>query len=69
VLVAEGQRREPWTAPDVEHRELHAHEYRVVERRRSADEFVESFGRHGIRTTVDMTARLFCIVKGEAPSG
>ena len=62
VVVAEGRRREPM--PDVEHRHLHDVPYRVVERRRTALEFVDGFGAHGIEVDVEHTDRLFTIVRG-----
>ena len=63
VIVAEGHRRDA-EMPDVEHRHLHEVEYRVVERRRTADEFVAAFASHGLDVTVEHTERLFAIVRG-----
>jgi 2-polyprenyl-3-methyl-5-hydroxy-6-metoxy-1,4-benzoquinol methylase len=63
VFVAEGRHRA--AAPEVEHRHLHDHEYRVVERRRTPEEFTTLFARHGIDATVGVTERLFCFVSGQ----
>ena len=65
VVVAEGRQREP-LAPgaEIEHRHLHGVQHRVVERRRSAEEFAAAFADHGIDVTAEHTARLFTIVRG-----
>lgn len=62
LLVAEGHRRE--AMPDIEHRHLHDVEYRVVERRRTAEEFAAAFAAHGISVDVTHTEQRFCIVRG-----
>ena len=73
LVVAEGRRREEH-AEALEHRHLHDHDhdhdvvYEVVERRRSAEEFVELFGRHGIDVDVTHTDRRFTIVRGRRRS-
>ena len=62
LFFAEGLHREPAAA--IEHRQLHGHEYRVVERRRREEEFAAALAKHGFDLTFGATERLFCFVEG-----
>jgi demethylmenaquinone methyltransferase/2-methoxy-6-polyprenyl-1,4-benzoquinol methylase len=64
VLIAEGRHRGEEHVADVERRHLHDHAatYDVVERRRTADEFVAAFAGHGLEVSTEHTERNFTIV-------
>jgi hypothetical protein len=59
VFVAEGASHE--REPQVETRAIGAREYRVVERRRTAKEFVQVFGQAGFAVEVAHSERLVCL--------
>ena len=64
VFVAEGRHREPHSG--VEIRDLHGQPFRVVERRRTEEEFRTLFARHGLQIDFGVTDRFFCYLEAAA---
>lgn len=63
LFVAEGRFLGPYGP--IEHRKLGGASYRVVERRRSPDEFAAAFAAAGLVIDIKSTARHFCYGAGE----